>query len=216
MKTEISSSNKNHPAVWQRNMSETLVEIYYLIILRRISANYSVAEFAFLIGKTPAYVTNIETFKAKDIPVAELHLISRVLNSSLHTYFLYKPVPGERLTVEFSRTQRNCRIFHEANIVTGVSTRLLLFKLMEGDKKTDTRSCTLKSTTERINTLQATLTTLINEDYFQERKDAFTIYTRCRELVSSHFEPADLQEALRRIRTLRKMKDSGRFYYELR
>jgi len=120
--------------VYRRRCGELDMQIYYRMLLQRISRHLSPEEVSFLMGKSFDFINKVETFKRKRTFVHDLVVMQLVLEiKSMNELMLYGiELSSQKYTYELHVTKLGDRVIYELyKVEVEQDQKVIEFKLID-------------------------------------------------------------------------------------
>jgi len=182
--------------VYRRRCEELNMQIYYRMLLQRISRHLSPEEVSFLMGKSFDFVNEVETFKRKRIFVHDLVAMQLVLEiKSMNELMPYGiELSSQKYTYELHVTKLGDRVIYELyKVEVEQDQKVIEFKLIDIRHDLDPYEI---STIEEVKEISTLLDENIDMGYFNVEKRPDEIHNLCCAKLERYIHPKNLIKVL--------------------
>lgn len=182
--------------VYRRRCEELHMQIYYRMLLQRISRHLSPEEVSFLMGKSFDFINKVEIFKIKRIFVHDLVVMQHVLEiKSMNELMPYGiDLASQKYTYELHLTKLGDRVIYELyKVDVEQEQKVLEFKLIDIRHDLDPYEI---STIEEVKKISALLDENMAMGYFNEEKRPDEIHNLCCAKLDRYIHPKNLIKVL--------------------
>ncbi|MGB3104582.1 hypothetical protein [Sphingobacterium siyangense] len=172
------------------------MQIYYRMLLQRISRHLSPEEVSFLMGKSFDFVNEVETFKRKRIFVHDLVAMQLVLEiKSMNELMPYGiELSSQKYTYELHVTKLGDRVIYELyKVEVEQDQKVIEFKLIDIRHDLDPYEI---STIEEVKEISTLLDENIDMGYFNVEKRPDEIHNLCCAKLERYIHPKNLIKVL--------------------
>ncbi|WP_262249065.1 helix-turn-helix domain-containing protein [Parapedobacter soli] len=188
---------KQHSAStsYEAKLSLLMMNTIYRIILHRITNHYSPDELAFLMGRKPTFISEIEQLKHRDLDIQDFYKIARVLGveNAGSLYHDHDPSDEREFTYRITKIINPEGILYQMDRLLENGEPEMLFLLKDENPNLDYYE---HSTEREKESLRIAVQALIDLNYFHKERTPREIFAKCKGLLWGYIKPRNLHDVL--------------------
>lgn len=180
---------------YEAKLSLLMMNTIYRIILHRINNRYSPDELAFLMGRKPTFVEEIEQLKHRDLDIQDFYEIAGALgvNNAASLYHNHDPFDKREFTYRITKIINPEDILYQMDRLHDNGESETLFLLKDENPDLDYYE---HSTEREKKSLEIAVQALIDLNYFHKERTPFEIFEKCKGLLWDYIKPKNLHGVL--------------------